>query len=729
MSPRRLVVFLGAMAALLLSYSPTGAQTTLPKLKIGQPQSQSLINVFVPVPRELKQRLTRAEKALEEDRVTDAIDEIAALINSVGERDYFVGDFKTAGTSASLSAELERLVARLPATARRTYEQRFGTQAGALLQEAINDGDLLKLEEVSRKFVYTEAGNHALLLLGRHHLDHRRPLQAAMHLERLAAAPQSARDFDPELSVLLAVCWQLAGLEPRAEGIIKRLKRDFPAAVAKVDLRQSQVANQSDTPGSQITLDGSMKLVKRWEGWLLDATVKEFLEDIERQFLSSPSGALPALQTTEAGPFVVARTPTKIAGFDLASGKLVWHFPVLLGREPPNPNVPAQIRSQTIHQRAWEDGLWGSVAADENSVYLINNLEYFGGGRANRAMVIIGGRPQIQTQSAQTTNQLVALDLQREGAFRWMAGDASGGSDPKLAGAFFLGPPLAMMQELYILAELNSEIQLLALGADDGRLQWSQSLATIGQRNITTNKQRRLTAVSPVYSSGMLICPTAAGAVVGINLATRSLKWGFQYEQQSGNAQINARMMMLARANPKQTSVVPSDDWRDARVLVSGDRVVFASPETEQLFGLDLLTGKKIWERPRQDLLFVGAVRDGVALMVAKHRFTGLRLEDGNPAWKETPYVAIPTGGSPSGRGSLLGAHYLLPTTDKELLVIAMDDGQIVSRQPLESVLGNVICHQNHLLSLKPTGLARFDFVSLEQLKALGQDAIPAKDP
>ena len=43
------------------------------------------------------------------------------------------------------------------------------------------------------------------------------------------------------------------------------------------------------------------------------------------------------------------------------------------------------------------------------------------------------------------------------------------------------------------------------------------------------NPQRRLAGVSPSYSDGVLVCPTASGAIIAVDLTTRSLLWGYRY--------------------------------------------------------------------------------------------------------------------------------------------------------------------------------------------------------
>ena len=46
----------------------------------------------------------------------------------------------------------------------------------------------------------------------------------------------------------------------------------------------------------------------------------------------------------------------------------------------------------------------------------------------------------------------------------------------------FLGPPLPIRDQLFVLVEMNSAIRLLALDAETGSLLWSQALAAADRK-------------------------------------------------------------------------------------------------------------------------------------------------------------------------------------------------------------------------------------------------------
>ena len=126
-------------------------------------------------------------------------------------------------------------------------------------------------------------------------------------------------------------------------------------------------------------------------------------------------------------------------------------------------------------------------------------------------------------------NRLVSLDLKTQGSLQWIVGGVDGEDEPRLAGAFFLGPPLPLNGQLYVLAEVKGEISLVVLDANNGQLSWSQQLAHVDTRTITRDSTRRLAGATPSYSDGVLVCPTSAGAVVAVDISTHFLLCGYRY--------------------------------------------------------------------------------------------------------------------------------------------------------------------------------------------------------
>ena len=197
-----------------------------------------------------------------------------------------------------------------------------------------------------------------------------------------------------------------------------------------------------------------------------------------------------------------------------------------------NRSSNAGSRDEELKQRIWEDHAFGQVSSDGRQVYVIDDLSYAPMANVPTPAVWVGRRGQQfpNPTAAKSYNLLVALDLQKQGYQVWAVGGTVG-DNPALAGAFFLGPPLPVGDQLYVLAEFGGEIRLLCLDARTGGLDWKQQLAVLQeeQYNIVWDRSRRLAAASPSLAEGILICPTSAGDAVAVDLSTRTLRWGYQY--------------------------------------------------------------------------------------------------------------------------------------------------------------------------------------------------------
>ena len=213
----------------------------------GRPGEEA-VDIFLPAPRNLRQQLSRAAKALEEEQLSEAVDLLGQLLASPGtdsdgtdpgaEQDYFLSESEAAGTQTSLKSEAQRMLGSMPDKGRELYELKFGADARQMLERALETRDFPQLVEVTRRYFHTSAGYEATMLIGRYYLDQGRPLAAAMRFERLVGSPRAARQYEPELSVLLATCWLMADMPDRARETLVKLKTSDPQATLRIGDKQ-----------------------------------------------------------------------------------------------------------------------------------------------------------------------------------------------------------------------------------------------------------------------------------------------------------------------------------------------------------------------------------------------------------------------------------------------------------------------------------------------------------
>ncbi len=727
-------------------------------------QDDALGTAFLPAPRTFRQHLSRAVKAIEEKRYGDAVTSLGSLLAEQQEadailadvtQDFFIGPFAGSIVRSSLKTEAQNLLGQLPQAGRELYELQFGAEAKALLETAVADGDMVKLAEVTRKYFHTAAGYEASLLLGRIQLDRGQPLAAAMCFERLLRAPAAARRFEPELSLLLAACWTGADRPTQALATLDGVRVKFP----KIDI---QLGGQRITalPSSE---EAPAWLASKFGGgrsqqsgfareWLIfrgnaarngdspgdmplptfrwrvptasDPTDESLIEELRVDKAEQRVAALPSLHPLAVSNLVLMRTPERLLAIDFQTGKRVWVYPwwnasyedVSLTNQPSSGADELGVRREKLFQRLWQDVPYGQVSSDGKSVFMLDNLRYASmmGGAFMPAQ---GGIRFRNPDAPATFNQLVALDLSRQGSLRWMIGGDTGLDEPKLAGAFFLGVPLPLSGQLFVLAELHGEIRLVSLDPHTGKQEWSQQLAHVDSYTIQHDVTRRLAGATPSYADGVLICPTSAGAVVAVDLATRSLLWGYQYEQPKPNNAFGLGRPFMTRPD------LSASRWMDSSVTISKGAVLLTPIDDGKLvcLDLDLAPGRPRWTASRQDqladALYVGCIHGDKALVICKHRIVALDMKNGQPVWQEPLALQLDQGEMPSGRGFPSGNFYFLPTTTSHLLKISIDDGVIVERTRTPHPLGNLISYQNEVISHSAGAVAAY--YQIEPLRQL----------
>lgn len=760
----------GGLVSLLLAGSLWGqvptpkARPQVPAPRLGQPAPAarerpkateddgvgSRQSVFVPADRTALLRLSDAQQLLDQQRYAEAVRLLGTLLESP--EDYFFQHDQSSSLHRSLKAEAQRLLGTMPRQGRELYELQYGARARQLLGEAARAGNLSGVAEVARRFFHTQAGAEATLLLGLDHLDHDAPLAGALTLQRLQEAPAEAVRFEPTLSLASATCWLRAGMPDKAREALQRLHERQPQAKLSVGGREvtlppdptaalaaltaligpAPAARSAATdqwtmfrghPARNAAASGDGPLLSlRWQVLTYEHPyVQGILEQIEQLHQQRDQGyeTLPCLQPLVVNNVVLMRTVRNLLAVDFTTGKRIWEVPVddpfgraakmldpsegdsalemeRLGRQPRESEI-----HDALHVRLWGDATYGTLSSDGQLVFAIEDLDLPLGEAGPR---LLNGRDANPPGAPRPYNRLAAYDL-RSGKLKWNLGGS--GSDPELpeAGVFFLGPPLPLMGELYVLGESKGEIRLLALKAKSGEVLWSQQLSVV-DREILSDATRRMAGASPSYADGILICPTVNRSVVALELATRSLLWGYSYRDDAP-ADSDRQVFgfgMHATLPPRLTA-----RWSDATATIVDGHVLVTPPDSNEIQCLNLLDGRLLWSQPRQDDLYLAGVSQGNVLLVGRDHLRAVRLEDGEPAWNGHTAL-FPQGSQPSGRGFMSGDRYYVPLSSAEVLAVAMDTGTIahVFQARSGTVPGNLVCYQGNILSQRADALEAF---------------------
>jgi len=694
----------------------------------------------------------------------------------------------------SLKLAAAELLGTIGAQGRSAYELEYGTIARKLLETARQKGGSELLEEVARKYLHSVAGRQAAYALGNRCLDQGQTLMAAMRYEQLRKL--GATEFEPLLSMRAALAWARIGQPTRAAQILlempegdrgKLIARGGP--LADVLSNQSQVAmvrslvELSERPPG----DGG-RLSRDWITWrgrhdrsaTADPAVpaarpkwsfptfERELDDPKRQDrLAEVLGELGQLETSERardglllpavdplviGDVVVFRSLFDIKAVHLDTGRLLWDsitvdpaFERILDGRVPSYSVAGRTMRQSLTelylgQRAWYDRTIGSLSSDGRQVYAIDwvgvlGLQVFTPRGLSRQPDTAA--PWVPRQH----NSLLAFDLASEGMLAWELGGPAGDRESELDGTFFLGPPLPLGGRLYCLGERDGEIRLLAIHPDGPHrtdqqnataLEWSQGIAQ-PEFSILTHPGRRLAGLSPSYSDGVLVCPTEAGLVVGIDVARRQLLWSYSYtatnSQLSYSAQRAMRRMLMSN---RIAQLSRNDGWFDSVPLLSNGSVILTPRDSDQLHCLDLETGRLRWSRSRGQAHFVAAVYQDKVVLVERGRVQAYSMKDGHAAWSMPTSIPRPT-----GVGVRVGTLYHLPVESRgpsgataqtaarrgAIITIDLQTGRLMARTELADgrLVGHLVGAGGRLL-----GLSHNELVAFENDQAL-QDRIAAR--
>ncbi len=671
----------------------------------------------------------------------------------------------------SLKNAAEELIGDMPAAGQRIYDQEFGITAEVMLKEAVKAGDASKLNEIARRFFHTDAGYEAVYRLGMLSADHGEPFAAALQLQRIKALPEVARRYEPLLSLKLALCWEQAGLPGNGAQVLRQLKRESPNSRIRLGRREVALFDQDSQARQWLAATlgqagpGTRSEAEQWTmprgnpsrnavstksspvgplAWsrstirdedslgLSRGQMAQMEQEIEK-LAETRRGEqhllpIPASQPLIADNLAIFRTMQNVQAVDLRSGETRWKTahadavlrPVLSHVNPqpdpsiqpnglpnnglPNNRTPSAL-DQFLAQRVWRDVTVGTLSCDPQRVYSIEDA-----GMTDGVHYAING--QADPLMPKPYNKLMAFGL-GTGRAEWEVGGPRVANDDPIGGTFFLGPPLPLGQQLYCLSERNNEIALMVLHAGTGKLLWEQRLLAPAM-NLKVNRQRRLTGLSPAFGQGVMICPTAAGAVVAVDVSRRMLLWAYKYESDQTEDTMVTNMAMMQGRNFEflQESIHPEDCWADSVPVVTGSRVLLTPNDSQELHCLDLSTGKLQWALPRGDGIYLAGVYDGMAIVVGRKQIRAVHLTDGHDAWPMPVPISLP-----AGRGYLAEGKCHLPLAGGEIASIDLKQGRVSARSklPQDQPVGNLISAGGRVVIQSIDSVSRVSFAGSNQ--------------
>ena len=630
------------------------------------------------------------------------------------------------------------LIETLPVEATKIVDLRYGLQASQMLEKALVDSDWSKMAEVVAKYGFTTAGQDATVILGEHWLRKGDARRAVRLFSRVCRQKSATERLGPEMGILTAATIHTAGMQSVALSLIESTRTQFnkldlnwkdtklvwdSRSLLSKDLFDkmelngqqsiSRVVKQphylSGVASRNADTNAGMPLpILRWAAKLheskqhednLELTLKQRLADGKSSFI-------PSRYPISVGQWVIVSTyDQRIVAIDTRTGLLGWEcfysgMPLgfsmdkYLNRDGHSFNLPAP---DYLAKRVWGEALLGSLSSDGERIYSINELpavdvaESFALG-PNASV----GKPQ----GMRSFNVMQCWSVREEGKIKWEIGGQKSLTEPKLAGMLFLGSPLPHENELFVLGELNSDLYLLGLAPETGKLLWRQPLTT-NYGTIALDPMRRSAGAMPAADGAIIVCPTLSGYLVAYDRSTRSMLWAFRYQVKSDLSNPNQVAVLGGRMELADFSPLTPRS-ADTSVVISDGVVLFAPSDGSDAYAIKIEDGTLLWklsDSKVDNIRYVAGAWNDMAVIVCQSSIVAVDLKSGVHKW---PRLDIPDSQQVVGRGVRKEGTYLLPTSGQNILRIDLASGKIAETVRVEQPLGNLISIGDRLICATP---------------------------
>jgi outer membrane protein assembly factor BamB len=480
---------------------------------------------------------------------------------------------------------VRRALADLPPAGKQAYRLFHDADAKLLLDAAQGKDEVEKLNKIFNDYFITSAGDAAADRLGDIYFE-----QGEM--DKAAECWQSIVDFRPETSIprvrLLtktAIALARAGRWPEFTDMRRQVRdrhagekvvlggKEIPASqrldeLAALESQEPRVAAENES----LAADSDLALPKandpRWQFRLFNAQQAAMLSQAGQNW--GWGAQFPVREMVPAAIMDDQRVYLNIMGYllavDLKTGKLLWRTAKLH-------ELPQKVQQNQYHfpeqysLAIYGDTLWG-VTRDIGQI----------------------GQHGQQFRLA-----------------RWSAAYGKAGWSSQSVGDLqnwnMMGRPLPVGDRVYVAAGKQgqgSELHLLAVAADNGKLLWSTHLGT-HQADQSQMFYRRTSQPSLVLHAGRVLVDTHAGALVAVDVRGGAIDWGMIYESQMPDTNY-----WYNQAHTLTTVGAPQ---------FADNVLYFKGMRSPRLYAVDLSGPKVLWKRPVSDsAMFIGADRDKLYL-------------------------------------------------------------------------------------------------------------------
>jgi tetratricopeptide (TPR) repeat protein len=670
----------------------------------------------------------------------------------------------------SVKKEGARMLANLPKEGMQFYKDNYGPKAKDMVKAARENSDPGTMGLAMGLYLYTDEGAEAAVWMGTYMLD-RAEYKGATRVFMQLLNRGDIKDIKERTLIKAAYAFHRAGDEDAIKAkqrVFDELSRrgsdiklrDRALTVAEVreaidkTVSVASLLGASDSPiyrgrpsRTAMLPGGTPYLEAAWRNkmWRSDEgheRVKAAQTAIEAKAQTLLTAFVPitamATDGSKQTPLLIYRTYSGIEAVDMRTGRVICDqtsdlsIDEILGAKPPKRDsnkfgaytswLGSYIQPNGRPQMLFENSILNTLSTDNKFVYGIEDLAVPPPAALTQMGAMPGGGglnwgPDIT--AAVGHNKLCAYDLSKELKSAW---DVGGTEKGELADSYFLSPPLPLNGRLYVLTEKQAELRLATLDPATGKILGVQSLAEVKNGKLSQEPIRRTQACHLSYAEGILVVPTNAGAVFGLDLFSNSLLWAYPYRNKDAvpapagapgpgglgmrfGGGVPAGMMMLP--NGMMVPITPDPYWQVTAPAIADGKVVFTAPDEKDIHCVNVRDGSRVWSATRDnDDLYMAGVFNGKVVIVGKNRTRALSLNRGEELWRLDTGKPSGQGAAsiPPGGGDVL---YYLPiresanTREPEVCAINIDKGivQAHTRSRKREIPGNLIFYEGSVLS------------------------------
>lgn len=634
--------------------------------------------------RSLRTQLERAERKFRNDEFTEAALQLEKLLDHKEDCFFWPED------QARPSNFRQRTRALFSTASHRSlsdYERISGPQANWLLEIARANNDVRMYEHVALRFFPLQAGFESLHYLASHFMEHGNFEFATRYWDLLLNSRIHKSRMKSIHFLKAAVAYQQTQQRGKVSKILsthgnktvnysgKKSSLSHAFTTLNISIEQMPVHQDADwlvaqgnTHRNHSTNASLPFLNPRWSQPIARtnhspalAALKNWEGKQNRENLSTAIANLPIA----IGNQVIYRDFEGIRAVNIDSGKTNWIFQSEGSLNRLIDRVANRIRSHSTYSQNLPldkfyhyGSIYGSLASNRQFVFAIDylpdstpeiqqklnlglrrNTTHFPlvSRRGNRLIAL----PIQQSATDITNNQ---LNYDRSSVPRQLPVKAK--TAWSLEGYYFLGAPLPVGNQIYALAEHDSQISLLCINPQNGNINWKQGIAYVNQP-IRSDRTRSFKHCPLASSQGIIVCTTQIDTLVAVDATNGDLLWNYYYGEGIDYRRISQKRYLSPISFGHRGFTSPP--------VIDDQRIYYLPSGSPYIHCIDLTSGLPLWSAvPREDGEYIAAVVDETVLVVGSNYCRGRHIQDGRELW----HLDV---GPVTGKGFLSNNKYLLP--------------------------------------------------------------------